>query len=550
MDQPASTKTAAGSDRDRRARDPLELRGRPAAVPRDSVLATLVRDAALGIALLDADRRWLYVNTAGCRIMGAGLDDLVGREAPFVPADTAGPGEPVYPGDVRSRYVDVAVGDRGRRALAYVENGFVDGQGWRTAVMFRDVTDARQHQRQLAAFARTASSLSYARSLQQVLDRVAADALAPTGAVACAIVLIDPHTHAFRMAGTAGLPEDFLGSIERSRQRGAPMATLEAFEARRPAIRRDVQRMLEDPRYEPLHESIAEAAWTSVVAVPLVARDHGLGVLDAFYPAGHDPTEEDTAFLGVMADQVAVAVDNAQLLGDLEGKAALEERHRLARELHDSVSQALFSMSLHARAVQMAAQQSGVDPDAPVARGVAQLLELTQGALAEMRALIFQLRPEALHEEGLSAAVRKHAAAVAAREGFDVRVHTEDDRLSLDEVAEEELFRVVQEALHNCVKHAQPEHVVIRLVQAAADPGTLVVEIDDDGVGFEPSAPHPGHLGMDSMRERTERLGGRLVVESSSAGSRVRAVLPAVLHLEPPPGPTYDADSDAASVRP
>jgi len=247
-----------------------------------------------------------------------------------------------------------------------------------------------------------------------------------------------------------------------------------------------------------------------------------------------------------MADQVAVAVDNAQLLGELEGKAALEERHRLARELHDSVSQALFSMNLHARAVQMAAQQSGADSDGPVAQGVAQLLELTQGALAEMRALIFQLRPEALHEEGLTTAVRKHAAAIAAREGLDVRVYAEEDRLPLAEVAEEELFRVVQEAVHNSVKHAHPHHVDIRLAGVAGDPGTLVVEVDDDGVGFEPSAPHPGHLGLDTMRERTERLGGRLVVESSTAGSRVRAVLPGILHPVPTATPS-DSGGEAAA---
>jgi len=528
MDQPAATETEGRSDRDRRN---FEAPGLP-------VLATLVRTSAIGIGLLDADRRWLYVNPAGSRILGAGLGELMGRPAPFVPADEADRDKTMQAGELRTRFVD-GVGDHGL-TLEYTETGFVDGQGWRIAVMFRNVTEARRQERRLTAFSRAASSLAYARSLQQVLDRVAADVLPPTGAVACAIVLIDPQTHAFRMAGTAGHRDDYLESIEKSRQRGAPLATLEAFESRRPVVRRDVQLLLEDPRYEPLHDSIAEAAWRSVAVVPLVARDEELGVLSAFYPADHDPTDADTAFLTAMADQVAVAVDNARLLGELEGKAALEERHRLARELHDSVSQALFSMSLTARAVQLAAQESGADPDGPVAQGVVQLLELTQGALAEMRALIFQLRPEALHEEGLTAAVRKHAAALAAREGLDVRVYAEEDRLPLEEVAEEELFRVVQEAVHNCVKHANPHHVDIRLAGVATDPGTLVVEVDDDGVGFEPSAPHPGHLGLDTMRERTERLGGRLVVESSTAGSRVRAVLPGILQPN---------SSDEVSVR-
>jgi PAS domain S-box-containing protein len=536
MDQPAATHTDGARDRERRD---LEALGLP-------VLANLVRTSDLGIALLDGDRRWLYVNPAGRRILGADLGELIGGPAPFVPAE-AYHDESMQPGELRTRLADVqGVG----LALEYAENGFVDGQESRIAVMFRDVTEAKQQERRLAAFARTASSLAYAGSLQRVLDRVAADVLPPTGGVACAIVLIDPHTLSFRMAGTAGHRPDYLENIEECRKLGAPLATLEAFESRRLAVRHDLHPLLEDPRYAPMHDSMAEAAWNSAAVVPLVARDEEVGVLSVFYPADHDPTEADTDFLTAMADQVAVAVDNARLLGELEGKAALEERHRLARELHDSVSQALFSMNLTARATEIAVQQTGADPDGPVARGVAQLLELTQGALAEMRSLIFQLRPEALHEEGLTAAVRKHAAAVAAREGLEVRVHAEEERLALEEVAEEELLRVVQEAVHNCVKHAHPHHVDIRLAGVAGDPGSLVVEIEDDGVGFEPSAPHPGHLGLDTMRERTERLGGRLVLESSAAGSRVRAVLPGILTRGPRPGTAKGGDDASAGTQP
>jgi signal transduction histidine kinase len=206
-----------------------------------------------------------------------------------------------------------------------------------------------------------------------------------------------------------------------------------------------------------------------------------------------------------------------------------EERHRLAGELHDSVSQALFSMTLHTRAIQLAMQQQGLDPDSRVARGLAELRDLTQGALTEMRALIFQLRPDALHEEGLVAAIRRHAAAVAAREGFEICVHAPQERLPLTERAEEELFRIVQEALHNAVKHARPRQVDIRM-QPAEPAGTLLVEVADDGVGFDPDISRPGHLGLDSMYERTLRLGGQFTVDSSPAGSTtVRAVLPQIL---------------------
>jgi signal transduction histidine kinase len=201
----------------------------------------------------------------------------------------------------------------------------------------------------------------------------------------------------------------------------------------------------------------------------------------------------------------------------------------LAGELHDSVSQALFSMSLHTRAVQLAVQQQGGDPDGRVARGLAELRNLTQDALTEMRTLIFHLRPDALHEEGLVAAVRRHALAVAAREGFEVRVRADGDRLPLDESAERDLFRVVQEALHNSVKHAHPRRVDIRLEEPAGTPGTLVIEVADDGVGFDADLPYPGHLGLAGMGERTGRLGGSFTVDSSATGTTVRLVLPGIL---------------------
>ena len=495
------------------------------------VLADIIRTAWYGVAVLDAQRRYLYVNPAGCRLLGSILSDLTGSVSPF-PLERRNAGEDsIVPEDHHTPVMIEVEGTE--RVLDFTENGFGTGAERRSAVTFWDISKAQLLERRLAAFARTSSTLAYQGSLQVVLDGVATDVLVTTGAKACALLLIDPTTHSFTMAGTAGLAEEYLERVELCRRLGAPLVSLKAYEERRPLVRRDVRDLVMDERFAPIRTLIQEAGWTSAVGVPLIARDRQLGSLTVFYPESHDPDDDDVMFLTSISEQVAVAVDNAQLVTALQGKAALEERHRLARELHDSVSQALFSMNLQARAVELAVQQAGGDPDGKVSRGLTELRTLTEGALAEMRALIFQLRPEALHEEGLVTAVRKHTAAVAARSGVELAVHAEADRLPLPEAVEAELLRVIQEAVHNCVKHGSPEHVDVWLNEDPDAPGTLVVEVDDDGVGFNPDAPHPGHIGLESMRERTERLGGRLVIESSVAGSQVRAVLPAVLRTAP-----------------
>ncbi|HEX8870726.1 MAG TPA: histidine kinase, partial [Lentzea sp.] len=212
-----------------------------------------------------------------------------------------------------------------------------------------------------------------------------------------------------------------------------------------------------------------------------------------------------------------------EMLDEASQVAALEERHRLARELHDSVSQALFSMTLHTRAVELALQKQGGDPDGPVARGITELRSLTQDALAEMRASLFQLRPDALREDGLAEAIRKQSAAIASREGVVIAVEAPGYRLSLDDRAEEEMFRVVQEAVHNAIKHAQPTRIDITLVE---DDG-VIIEIADDGTGFDPATVSSNGMGLVSMRERMRRIGGDLVIDSTPNGSTtVRAALP------------------------
>lgn len=218
-------------------------------------------------------------------------------------------------------------------------------------------------------------------------------------------------------------------------------------------------------------------------------------------------------------------------LAAVEDAHRREERQRLAGDLHDSVSQALFSMNLHTRALQLMVERGNDSTrDAKMARGLEDLRDLTQTALSEMRALIFQLRPDALHNDGLVVAIRKQAAALSAREGLDILVDTSQDHFPLDERAESELFLFVREALHNCAKHAQAERIKVRLVEPGSVDGTLEIEVLDDGTGFDPRVRRPGHFGLDTMRERVEGLGGQFVIDSSpTTSTTVRAILPHIL---------------------
>ena len=183
-------------------------------------------------------------------------------------------------------------------------------------------------------------------------------------------------------------------------------------------------------------------------------------------------------------------------------------------------------MTLQARALELALAREGHHGTGPVPEGIAQSRQLTQGALAEMRALIFELRPAALLEEGLVAALGKVAAAIEAREGLRVDLAMPEERLPLSADVEENLYRLAREALSNVVKHARANTARVHVGRLGA--GGVVLEIADDGAGFETGASFPGHLGLRTMAERAANIGGELeVVSAPGAGTTVRVTAPA-----------------------
>ncbi|HET9416009.1 MAG TPA: GAF domain-containing protein, partial [Candidatus Limnocylindria bacterium] len=215
--------------------------------------------------------------------------------------------------------------------------------------------------------------------------------------------------------------------------------------------------------------------------------------------------------------------ERERLEGDLREQAAelaaSQERAHLARELHDSVTQALFSMGLTLRTLEILL---GTDPEA-AAEKLTELRELQKDALAEMRTLIFELRPSSLESDGLVQALRTHATAVQRRTGLALVIDAEPiDRLSLP--AEEALYRIGQEALHNVVKHANASSATIRIWRES---GRVHLSVTDDGDGFDPDAVPRGHLGLIGMRQRVDLVGGELRVESRTGrGTTIAASVP------------------------
>jgi signal transduction histidine kinase len=208
-----------------------------------------------------------------------------------------------------------------------------------------------------------------------------------------------------------------------------------------------------------------------------------------------------------------------------EGERAALERQRIARDLHDSVSQSLFSTTLHVRTAQHALAREGLDSTGSVGEELSEIGQLTRGALAEMRALILELRPGALSEEGLVAALTKQAAALSAREGVVFEVNGPDERLPLGPEVEEQLYRVGQEALANVVKHARASRATVCI---AAEDDNVSIEVSDDGRGFDAAAVGTEHFGLRSMRGRVADLGGRLEVRSTpERGTVLRVEVPA-----------------------
>jgi ligand-binding sensor domain-containing protein/signal transduction histidine kinase len=274
-----------------------------------------------------------------------------------------------------------------------------------------------------------------------------------------------------------------------------------------------------DPRYVWL----ARSQTRSELVAPIMVKGEVIGVLDAQSDRLNAFDDTDLAVLQSLAHQVGAAIENARLYEQAQEAAVIAERSRIARDLHDAVTQTLFSASLIAEAVPAAWALDQKEGE----QLLSELKALTRGALAEMRTLLLEMRPAGLVETSLGELVHQLTEAVTGRLGVPVSVRVDNDQ-PLPPDVHVALYRIAQEALNNMVKHsrASQAEVSLRTTTGPLDSERVVeLQVRDDGRGFDPENVAADHLGLGIMRERAEAIGAQLQIESAiGQGTQISVV--------------------------
>jgi len=271
-----------------------------------------------------------------------------------------------------------------------------------------------------------------------------------------------------------------------------------------------------DPRVSPRLRAILDReSIEAALAAPITIAGQMFGVFGVAFCHRHTPSQEEARLVQALAHRAGLAIQNARLFEQAQQVATAEERQRLARELHDAVTQTLFSASLIAEVVPKLWDRN----QAEARRRLDELRRLTRGALAEMRTLLLELRPAALIETPLGQLLRQLGEATSSRADLFVEVHVDGDELALPAETQIGLYRIAQEAFNNIAKHAGASRVQVHLRWMSDG---LNLRVCDDGRGFDPAATPPGRLGVGIMHERARGIGARLrILSRLDGGTRV-----------------------------
>ena len=351
--------------------------------------------------------------------------------------------------------------------------------------------------------------------VEPVLQRLVHSARELSGAKYAALGIPDGEG-AFASFITSGMSDELIEAMgPLPRTHGMLGAMLESAE---PHLTDDITA---DPRFRGWWPR-AHPMMRSFMGVPIVTRGEVLGAVYLTEKEdGSMFSSADQRLIELLAAHAAIAIENARLHERSRELSIIEERNRLARELHDSVTQRLFGVALAAESASTLLER---DPS-KAAVELARVSELARGAMEELRAVVFELRPGSLEAEGLATVLRKHVEVLRRVSGQQIELQVCDvPRLGPGPATQ--VLRIAQEALGNAMRHSAAKRISVKL--GGAD-GKLFLQVGDDGCGFDPAGPEVRgqRLGLTSMEERATELGGTLRVTSTlGAGTTVRLELP------------------------
>jgi PAS domain S-box-containing protein len=345
------------------------------------------------------------------------------------------------------------------------------------------------------------SILNSNHPLRQVLDHIVIQARQLLGSQAVAIYRLEEGPGHLTLRAAQGLPD---GCPLRGENAASLTILRQAVSGSRPIATPGRT----TPDFGDVHEAYTTCSdmCQALLAVPISIKDSVYGGMLLCNTEPRTFCDDDVELAVVFADQVALAIENARLRDQVEQAAIAAERSRLARDLHDAVTQTLFSASLIAESLPRIWQRYPEETE----RGLQELRQLTRGALAEMRTLLLELRPAALTEKPLGELLRNLTDATNSRTRVPITLNAREDG-SLPANVQVVIYRLAQEALNNIAKHAKASSVTVDLECQSA---RVALDIRDDGCGFDLGAIPAGHLGIGIMRERADAIGAELQISS------------------------------------
>jgi PAS domain S-box-containing protein len=484
-------------------------------------LVELVEGSAYGICVTGADHRWVYLNPAGCRLVGRSFEQVRGADYLLH-----------FPEHEREALLRLE-GEQRAGDTDFYTNTVVRPDGstveitWSGSVLH--VGDAELAP---AVFHPTSVLGRPPRlsggSLTEVLDDLAREAVAATRGVAAVVLVEDPDDGRLRVAAHDGVPSAVVDVVRTSALRLADLPGGELLTAGRVLLLSDDRtRLAAQPMTARLAALAGGPDWHGSAKVPLHRGGQVVGCLVVLLPPGVTaPSETELVRWSALGAHASVALADEELRRQAARAAAEQERRRLGRDLHDSVSSALFA--LHTR-TQVVDRALAAGDTALLAEAAQDMQALSGQAIAELRAMVSAMREDEPATAGdgahdLAAAFERLAATTRSRDGLAVRLRLAQPLPPVPPGTAEHLVRITTEAVHNCVKHAGAREVRVELDVRGSE---LVLVVADEGRGFDACAVAGAGHGQRTMRERAVLCGGWLHVDTAPGrGTRVVARVP------------------------